>query len=45
MRLKIKFKDQDDTTKQVWGPKQVIAKFRDQDDTSEQIEDRDNPNE
>ena len=37
MRLKTKFRDRDDTTEQVWGPKQVISKFRDRDDTSEQI--------
>ena len=37
MRLKTKFRDQDDTTEQVWGPKRVICKFRDRDDTTEQV--------
>ena len=33
----ILFRDQDNTTEQVWGPKQVICKFRDLDDTVEQV--------
>jgi hypothetical protein len=37
MRLKTKFRDRDDTTEQVWGPKQVIFRFRDRDDTAEQV--------
>ena len=34
MRLKIKFRDRDDTTKQIWGLKRVIFKFRDRNDTT-----------
>ena len=35
MRLKTKFRDQDDTSEQIWGPKRVIYTFRDRDDTTE----------
>jgi len=35
MRLKNKFRDQDDTTKQAWEPIWEIFKFKDQDDTTE----------
>jgi hypothetical protein len=37
MRLKTKFRNRDDTTKQVWELKWVISKFRDRDDTYEQV--------
>jgi len=37
MRLKIKFRDPDDTTEQIWGLKRVIFKFRDLNDTTKQV--------
>ena len=37
MRLKTKFRDRDDTTEQVWGPKRVISKFRNRNDIAEQV--------
>jgi len=37
MRLKNKFRDQDDTTEHVCGPIWETFKFRDQDNTVEQV--------
>jgi len=37
MKLKTKFRDWDDTTRQVWGFKQMVCKFRDRNDTVKQV--------